>query len=166
MLAVVEVVGVTRDGKLKAGGAAAASFGSCLRDVREGAGTGADAGSDVEGIDATAAAPKLNVGRGLEVETVAFSLVSLLLSDGVAVGRVLGVFSCSALRFLFRSETGGLIWPTPFSFSSLCVKSLRTRSSFLLLSSSRSSLVTTKSVFLENFVGLLIVGTLCFLPVI
>lgn len=170
ILAVVEVVGVTRDGKLNAGGGTAASFGSCFRDVIEGAGTGAGAGagagSDVAGVDVTAAAPKLNVGSGLEVETVAFSLVSLLLSAGVAVGRALGVFSGSALRFLFRSETGGLIWPTPFSFSSLCVKSLRTRSSFLLLSSSRSSLVTTKSVFLENFVGLLIVGTLCFLPVI
>jgi len=77
-----------------------------LRDVREGAG----AASDVEAAAVTDPAPKLNVGSGLDVETVAFSLVaSLLLSVRFGVGSVLGAFSTSAARFLFRSETGGLI---------------------------------------------------------
>lgn len=59
----------------------------------------------------------------------------------------------------------GLIEGLAFS-SSLCARSFLTLSSFLRLSSFRSSLVTTRSVFLEYLVGLLIDGTLCFFPVI
>lgn len=102
--------------------------------------------------------------RGADCSGKEFSL------SVVSCGIVLDVSALSKVRVVaMLSEVvsaflAGFMDGTGVS-SSLCDNNFLTRSSFLLLSSSRSSFVTTKSVFLEYLEGLFIDGTLCFFPV-
>ena len=127
------------------------------------------------------------LGRDLGVSAVAApddasAAVSLFAALVIVMGAMGAAFSfpVSAKVTFFTGSTlllesklaieavsfAGFILGLVLSSSSLLASSFLTLSSFLRLSSFRSSLVTTRSVFLEYFVGLLIEGTLCFLPVI
>lgn len=125
------------------------------------------------------------LGRDFGVSAVAVTadvagVVSLFSALVIVMGAIGAAFSFSATVTFFTGSAllpeskldlgavsfAGFILGLALSSSSLLASSFLTLSSFLRLSSFRSSLVTTRSVFLEYLVGLLIEGTLCFLPVI